>query len=692
MTGKDSSWRQLNLTCTDWRTAEEIAVTALAPLLTTAQDAGTLSGWWFIRKDGTWRLRFRCSGQELPRHLTESLHGVPGVQTVTAAIYEPETTRFGGPEGMTTAHRLFAADSRYLLCHLSQDGPAFRREIPVILATRMLRAAGQDWYEQGDCWEQLAAHRRDMHAPEPGPAPETTEAMRALLSAAGDVPGSPLHDQPGWVRAFEDAGRAITALAAGGTLRRGQREVFTSHMIFMFNRHGVPAADQLALASAASRAVFGPAGQPAGDTTPNTSRPPGAPVTVTSVTTTASREDQARISRLRNRLADDIKAYGAFATPQVEAAFRTVGRHGFLPGTPLEEAYRRAPVVTQRAADGTALSSASSPALVAGMLEQLGAEPGDTVLEIGTATGYNAALLACLTGPSGTVVTIELDAELAGRAAGNLRRAGYPHIHVVAGDGALGYPGAAPYDGIIITAEAADITTGWWTQLKPAGRIVIPVRLHASGLTRAIGFRRTGPDTMTAGSALVCGFVPMRGSTRQDEQHIRLDAGAVLKADPADLPDTAALSHALSEPAHQRWTGIRVRHDEPAEHLDLWLAITLTGMADACFSRLAVTGDARRRGLADPAMRWAGAGMYHGGTLAYITARPIDEDTDELGITAHGPGSTKLTETALSLLTQWDRQRPAQPVITATRVPAEPAPSGDAVHLQRPCTTFTVTW
>jgi protein-L-isoaspartate(D-aspartate) O-methyltransferase len=410
------------------------------------------------------------------------------------------------------------------------------------------------------------------------------------------------------------------------------------------------------------------------------------------VTTTASGEDQTRSTQLRNRLADDIRAYGAFVTPQVEAAFRTVGRHDFLPGTPLEDAYRRAPVVTQRAADGTALSSASSPTIVAGMLEQLRAEPGDTVLEIGTATGYNAALLACLTGPSGTVVTIELDAELAGRAAGNLRRAGYPHVHVVAGDGALGYPGAAPYDGIIITAEAADITTGWWTQLKPAGRIVIPVRLHASGLTRAIGFRRTGPDTMTAESSLVCGFVPMRGSTRQDEQHIRLDTDAVLKADPADLPDTAALSRTLHQPPHQRWTGIRVRHDEPAEHLDLWLATTITSMTDASFSRLAVTGSARRRGLADPAMRWAGAGMYHGGTLAYICARRIDEDTDELGITARGPGSIKLTEAALTMLTRWGRQRPAQPVITATRVPAEPDPPGDAVHLQRPCTTFTVTW
>ena len=78
---------------------------------------------------------------------------------------------------------------------------------------------------------------------------------------------------------------------------------------------------------------------------------------------------------------------------------------------------------------------------------------------------------------------------------------------------------------------------------------------------------------------------------------------------------------------------IPVRHDEPAEHLGLQFATTTT---DANFSRLTVTQDARARVLANPARRWTGASLRQGGTLAYITTRPIDDDTNELGVTVHG--------------------------------------------------------
>jgi protein-L-isoaspartate(D-aspartate) O-methyltransferase len=92
-------------------------------------------------------------------------------------------------------------------------------------------------------------------------------------------------------------------------------------------------------------------------------------------------------------------------------------------------------------------------------------------------------------------------------------------------DAALGHQEQGPYDRIIVTAEATDITAAWWDQLNPAdGRIVVPLRLHGSGLTRSLGLRRTGPHTMVADSAYVCGFVAMRGSGEQAEQQIRLDA------------------------------------------------------------------------------------------------------------------------------------------------------------------------
>jgi len=413
------------------------------------------------------------------------------------------------------------------------------------------------------------------------------------------------------------------------------------------------------------------------------------------VTATTDRTEENRAAQLRNQLADWISGRGTFQTPGVERAFRTVSRHEFLPGHPLEDAYSRKPVVTQRAPDGSSTSSASSPNLVVQMLEQLQAEPGNTVLEIGAATGFNAALLASLTSPGGKVVTIEYDPGLAGQAADNLRRAGYPQVQVIAGDGALGHREQGPYDRIIVTAEATDITAAWWDQLNPVdGRIVIPVRLHGSGLTRSLGLRRTGTDTMISDSAYVCGFVAMRGSGEQAEQQIRLEAGAALKVDAADQPDPAALSGVLHSQPDQRWTGICVRDDEPAAHLDLWfLTMIAQGHgAGACFGRLSVTPDARSSGLADPALRWAGAGLYHGGALAWLTARQAGDGIRELGIDARGPGAPALAETALSILAEWDARRPAEPVITATRVPAEPGAVPGAVRVARPATTFTIAW
>lgn len=80
------------------------------------------------------------------------------------------------------------------------------------------------------------------------------------------------------------------------------------------------------------------------------------------------------------------------------------------------------------------------------------------------------------------------------------------------------------------------------------------------------------------------------------------------------------------------------------------------------FSRLSVHGSRER--LADPARRWVGAGIYDGGTIAYVAMRPITPTSDELGVTAHGPDSDKIAATLLELLHRWDSDRPSQPVIT----------------------------
>src|ERR1700722_9855965 len=139
MTGNDSTWRQLTLICGNWRAAEYAAVTVLGPALTTARDAGDVASWWFIRKGPEWRIRLESPDGRFPGRLAGALAGARGVRTASETVYEPETTRFGGRDGMAAAHRLFAADSRRLLAHLATEGTRLRRELPVVLATRMLR-------------------------------------------------------------------------------------------------------------------------------------------------------------------------------------------------------------------------------------------------------------------------------------------------------------------------------------------------------------------------------------------------------------------------------------------------------------------------------------------------------------------------------------------------------------------------
>ncbi len=395
-----------------------------------------------------------------------------------------------------------------------------------------------------------------------------------------------------------------------------------------------------------------------------------------------------RNDRLRHELADWIKSRGTFTTPAVETAFRTVRRELFIPGVDPEIAYGRVPVVTHRDASGASVSSASAPNMVATMLEQLHVTPGQKILEIGAATGVNAALLAELTGANGTVVTIEFDPELAAGAAAHLTAAGYPQVTAIAGDGALGHTPMAPYDRIIVTAGAWDIPPALWDQLAPDGRIVVPLRLHGSGLTRSLPFDRTAPDQLIARSAIVCGFVPMRGATEHDELRLQLTDDVVLRVEATDEPDPAALTAALSQTPQQTWTGITARYDQrPADHLDLWLLTNTTTR----FARMLVTGEARAAGI-DPAKRWAGATLYTDDTISYLITRDLNDDIAEIGVVTHGPSHTTLADTTVELLTQWDKTRPGQPTVTAHRN----SPTGQHIttpgYLVRPQTTLTVSW
>lgn len=122
--------------------------------------------------------------------------------------------------------------------------------------------------------------------------------------------------------------------------------------------------------------------------------------------------------------------------------------------------------------------SASMPSAVVGMLSQLGVKSGHSVLEIGTGTGFNAALLAELVGPSGSVTTVEIDPALAGAAHERLSRAGFGRVRTVTDDATGGVAESAPFDRIISTASVhlGRVPYAWVEQMKPGGVLVTPVR------------------------------------------------------------------------------------------------------------------------------------------------------------------------------------------------------------------------
>jgi protein-L-isoaspartate(D-aspartate) O-methyltransferase len=204
-----------------------------------------------------------------------------------------------------------------------------------------------------------------------------------------------------------------------------------------------------------------------------------------------------------------LRAQGVIVSERMALAMSSVPRHEFLPGLSLEAAYADRAVVVKRDGDGTPLSSASQPTMVATMLEQLAVASGQRVLEVGTGTGYNAALLAQLTGPAGTVVSIELDGDLAATAEVRLRACGLTNVTVRTGDGTRGFADGGPYARMIVTAAAPAVSPAWTEQLAAGGRLVVPLA-HEHGGARSVAYDLIDGQ-LRARSEIACSFLPLRG-------------------------------------------------------------------------------------------------------------------------------------------------------------------------------------
>ncbi|MEU4621308.1 methyltransferase, FxLD system [Actinoplanes sp. NPDC023801] len=393
--------------------------------------------------------------------------------------------------------------------------------------------------------------------------------------------------------------------------------------------------------------------------------------------------------QLRDRLATQLTGRNWIRTTPVEAAFRAVPRHLFVPDTVTAvEAYEDTVVATKHGQDGTTLSSVSAPWVQAYALEESGIRSGDRVLEVGSG-GYNAALLAELTGPHGHVVTVDIDADITTAARSYLDSAGYPHVEVVHGDGERGHQPGAPYDAIIVTVEAGDIPAAWIEQLAPGGRIVVPLRMRT--LTRYLTLQHQG-DHLAATAALQCGFVAMQGDRSQRARRVPLRGNDIvlLLDDPGEV-HADDLAAALTQPRVERWAPVTIsgQESDAFESLHLWLS-----SQPRPFGALAVDREATA-GLLDPQDRFTCPTLLTDDSLAYLAMRKNDDTTWQLGAHGFGPHADTLATDLQDLIVTWDcdYRHGSGPEITVHPVDPPPAePDQLRLTVTRRHTTILTTW
>ena len=208
----------------------------------------------------------------------------------------------------------------------------------------------------------------------------------------------------------------------------------------------------------------------------------------------------AELRARREHLVEQVRATGV-TEPVVLAALRAVPRHRFVPPAWRDQAYED---IALPIAAGQTISQ---PSVVALMTARIRPRPGLRVLEIGTGSGYQAAVLAqCIT-PGGTVDSIEIVPELGRQAEALLRELGYRNVHVRIGDGYAGWPEHAPFDAIVLTAAPQRVPLPLLDQLKVGGRLVAPV---GRDVQRLLVITRTEQGLSTEVAADVR-FVPMTG-------------------------------------------------------------------------------------------------------------------------------------------------------------------------------------
>jgi protein-L-isoaspartate(D-aspartate) O-methyltransferase len=217
----------------------------------------------------------------------------------------------------------------------------------------------------------------------------------------------------------------------------------------------------------------------------------------------------------RTRMVTTIEAHAKQASialgrdsiaPEILEVVRAVPRHEFVPDRVRGDAYADRPLPIGYG------QTISQPFIVALMTDLLRVRPGDIVLEVGTGSGYQAAVLAHLTRQ---VYTIEIVPALADSAAARLQRLGYGNVATRSGDGYYGWEEAEPFDGIIVTAAASQIPPPLIRQLKPGRRMVIPLGAPFALQHLVLVERNADDGRVTTKQLLPVSFVPLTSGSRQ---------------------------------------------------------------------------------------------------------------------------------------------------------------------------------
>jgi len=434
----------------------------------------------------------------------------------------------------------------------------------------------------------------------------------------------------------------------------------------------------------------------------------------------------------RARLARELRHRGRPLSRSVAEAFARVPRHVFVPEAGAAAAYRDEAFVIKCGPDGMPVSSSSQPAMMAIMLDQLGLEPGHRVLEIGTGSGYNAAVMSAVVGVQGQVVSIDIDPELVERSQASLAEAGYDRVTLLCADGGFGDPAGAPFDRIIVTAGAWDIAPAWLEQVVPGGLLVLPLSIRGIQLSVALqrrddprGPRSSGPsprgcDEWVGMSAWRCGFVRMLGAFAGPEGAFLLDGpnGLIAQVSDGSPLDGPALQRALSTAPTGEQPLPQPGAQADLADLDLWLTVTAAGLDRVTV--LAAPGgwlplgsllpfgglvsnatDASRLGVAlllpaDPgpepeAVQAAASGRAPPGQTGFGRA------ASGALVRGFGPTGAELAASLADLATRWvDLGRPGAQelglVVRPVHAGRSAAPNPGMLLLQRPSVSIEVGW